>query len=857
MRPPTTGVNPPCGGCTSSRISPRRPGTNITARVQDPARPFPPSLEGPLDYFSIDLSGLASILRKPGSWLRYAVRVALLAATYVLAGRLGFAASAIHPVVSSAWPPSGVALAALLLMGTRFWPGIALGAFIVNLTGGIAPLPAAGIAVGNTLEALLAAWLLTSFAGFRLSLQRLRDVFALVVLGAIASTPVSATVGVTILTLSGGTPGIRYGTIWLAWFLGDAIGILLVTPLILTWAAGTRLRLSARDAIEASVLVAVLVGFTVALFQTPFSYVYAIFPVTIWAALRFGPRGAAIASFIVCALAIGYTVRGVGPFATSTAVNNLFELDTFIALLALTTLILAAATAERRAAESALRRSRQQHQDIVHYASVGVLQTDTEGKILLANPALARILGYDGPEQLIGRDMAADVYWDRTDRPAIVARFELMGEVTPLEVQWKRRDGSPIWVDVHARVVVDAADGTAYFEGFIYDLTGRKKLELQFRQAQKMEAVGRLAGGVAHDFNNLLTVIGSCTDFVLGDPTLAEEHRTDLSEVKKATDRATSLTRQLLAFGRTQVLRPSTINLNDGLAELLPMLKRLFESAIDITIEPARDLWAVRADPGQIEQVLLNLAINARDAMPDGGALTFTTENSVVLEEPAGLGEYSMKPGDYVLLRVRDTGIGMTEDTQRKIFDPFFTTKEVGKGTGLGLATAYGIVKQSGGYIKVRSALGKGAEFLIYLPRTEAVPDKIVPPQPRDDRPASGTVLVVEDEAGVRQALHRILVAEGYTVVTAANGDEALELFAARRHDIDLLITDMVMPCMGGRDLARQCRVMRDTLRVIYLSGYTRDSLLSQQTFEEGTEFIQKPFTRDAILEHIGRVLRT
>lgn len=825
----------------------------IIARVQDPARSFH-SLKDPRESIPIDISGAASLASS--NWPRYAIRVALLAATYVIAGRLGFAASAIHPVVSSAWPPSGVALAALLLMGTRFWPGIALGAFIVNLTGGIAPLPAIGIATGNTLETLTAAWLLTSFARFQLPLERLRDVFALVVLGAIASTPVSATVGVTMLTLSGGVAGKPLGTIWLAWFLGDAIGILLVAPLILTWATGARLRLSARDTVEASVLVVVLVAFTAGLFQTPYSYVYAIFPVTIWAALRFGPRGAATASFIVSALAIGYTVRGVGPFATSTVVNNLFELDTFIALLALTTLTLAAAIAERRSAESALGRSRQQHQDIVHHASVGVLQTDVKGKILLANPALARILGYDGPEDLIGRDMAGDVYWDRTQRSAIVAQFELIGEATPLEVQWKRKDGSPIWVDVHGRSVRDAGDGTAYLEGFVFDLTGRKNLELQFRQAQKMEAVGRLAGGVAHDFNNLLTVIGSCTEFVLGDPALAEEHRHDLGEVKKATDRATSLTRQLLAFGRTQVLRPSTISLNDRLAELLPMLKRLFETTIEIRIETAPNIWAVRADPGQIEQVLLNLAINARDAMPDGGTLTFVTENCVVApERPVQNQEYVMKPGDYVLLRVRDTGLGMDEDTQRKIFEPFFTTKEIGKGTGLGLATAYGIVKQSGGYIKVRTAPGKGAEFLIYLPRTDAAPDKIVVPKRRDGRQASGTVLVVEDEAGVRQALQRILTADGYTVITAANGAEALELFAARGKDIDLLITDLVMPAMGGRDLARQCCELRDTLKVIYLSGYTRDSLLSQQTFEQGTEFIEKPFTHDAILERIARVL--
>jgi PAS domain S-box-containing protein len=792
-----------------------------------------------------------------GSWLRYVAGIALLAASYVLAGRLGFTASAIHPIVSSAWPPSGIALAALLLFGMRLWPGIALGAFVVNVTSGVVPLGAAGIAVGNTLEALVAAWLLTSFAGFRVSLDRLRDVLALA-LAALAAAPLSATAGVTVLSLSDAAPGISYGAIWLTWFSGDAIGILLVTPLILSWRAGPPLRLSARDAVEAAVVASLLVAFTVVLFQAPFSYVYAIFPVTIWAAVRFGPRGAATASCVVSALAIWYTVRGAGPFATSTAVNNLSQLSTFISLVALTTLILAAVIAERRTAESALQGSRQQHRDIVHHASVGVYQTDPDGRILLANPALARILGYDAPEQLVGRNLADEVYWDQTQRAALIARHEHLADGVGVEVQWKRKDGSPIWVDLHARPVTDAAGRTLYFEGFAYDLTGRKQLEDQFRQAQKMEAVGRLAGGVAHDFNNLLTVIASCTDFILEDPELVAEHRSDLTEVKKATDRATSLTRQLLAFGRTQVLRPSTICLNDRLADLLPMLKRLFEATIEIRIETSPDLWAVRADPGQIEQVLLNLALNARDAMPDGGILTFATENCVVAAERAGPGqEYTMKPGDYVLLKVRDTGVGMDEDTQRRIFEPFFTTKEVGKGTGLGLSTAYGIVKQSGGYIKVRSAPGSGAEFQIYLPRAAAAPDKITPPQRRHDAPARGTVLVVEDEPAVRQALQRILTGHGYTVVAAANGAEALELFIARKNEIDLLVTDIVMPAMDGRELARQCLALRDTLKVIYLSGYTRDSLLSQQTFEEGTEYIEKPFTRDAILERIAQVLRS
>jgi PAS domain S-box-containing protein len=791
------------------------------------------------------------IATKADGWVNYVTRVTLLAAIYFVAGRIGFMVSAVDPIVSSVWPPSGIALAAMLLMGPRFWPGITIGAFILNANGSIAPLPAMIIAAGNTLEALLATWLLTS-VGFRPSLERLRDVLALV-LGAIASTPVSATVGVTVLALVRGY-GIPDWTIWTTWFSGDAVGIVLVTPLILIWAAGPPLRVSRRDVIEASALGTLLIAGAALLWRAPVSYVYAIFPLTIWAALRFGVRGAAAASLAVSAIAVGYTVSRVGPFATSTPVNNLFSLQTFIAVLALTNLIIAAVIAERRTVESALQRSRKQHQDIVQYASVGVLQTDLDGNILLANPALARILGYELPEQLIGLNTANDLYWDATERSDIVSRFDADGGADAVEIQWKRKDGSPVWVDLHGRAVRDNA-GEAYIEGFIYDLTSRKKLESQFQQAQKMEAVGRLAGGVAHDFNNLLTVIGSCTDFVLSDPSLSGDHRDDLTEVRKATDRATSLTRQLLAFGRTQVLRPSTINLNDRLAELLPMLKRLFETTIDIRIEAERDLWPVRADPGQIEQVLLNLAINARDAMPDGGTLTFATENSALASDQRQ-GLYTTNPGKYVLLRVRDTGVGMDEDTQRKIFEPFFTTKEVGKGTGLGLATAYGIVKQSGGYIKLRTAPGEGTEFMIFLPRADAMPEKPAPLERRNDRPVCGTVLLVEDEAAVRSALERMLNAGGYKVVTAPNGTDALKLFAERNADIDLLITDLVMPGIGGRELARQCSAMRDSLKVIYISGYTRDSLLSPQTFEEGTEFIEKPFTSDAILDRIARVLQ-
>jgi len=788
--------------------------------------------------------------------LRYAGGFVIIAAIYVVAGKLGFAASAVHPVVSSAWPPSGLALAALLLLGFRFWPAITLGAFVVNYTHDIPALASSVIAVGNTLEAVTAAWLLTSFAGFRPSLERLRDVLALTILGAIGSTAIAATIGTTALKLSGSAPGDPAGTIWFAWYTGDAIGILIVTTFILTWSAGDRPRFTTRNVAEAIVLGAVLLASTIPLFQTPFSYVYAIFPVTIWTAIRFGPRGAATSSFILAALAVWFTVQGVGPFAGSTAVNNLFELQTFITVFTLTSLILAALMTERQTAEIALERSRQQHRDIVHHASIGVIQTAPDGTILLANPALAKILGHESPAHLVGCNTTEALYYDPSQREGFVSQIGLP-EGAGIEMQMRRKDGSPVWVDVHARAVRDAEGRVSYFEGFIYDLTGRKSLEGQLGQAQKMEAVGRLAGGVAHDFNNLLTVIASCTDFILGDPTLPEEHRNDLEEMKKATDRATSLTRQLLAFGRTQVLRPSTLDLNERLAALQPMLKRLFETTIDIRIQKGTGLWLVRADPTQIEQVLLNLALNARDAMPEGGILTFSTENIVIAPGHEGSNrEYTMTPGEYALLTVRDTGVGMDAETQRKVFEPFFTTKEVGRGTGLGLATAYGIVKQSGGYIKVVSSPGHGTEFRIFLPHTNApVAEKPALSERKNGNHVSGTVLVVEDEPAVRQALQRLLTAEGYGVMTAANGAEGLDLFARSKDQIDLLITDIVMPSMTGRALAEKCRSLRENLKVIYVSGYTRDSLLNQQTFGDGEQLIEKPFTRETVLARISEVL--
>jgi PAS domain S-box-containing protein len=508
--------------------------------------------------------------------------------------------------------------------------------------------------------------------------------------------------------------------------------------------------------------------------------------------------------------------------------------------------------------QEALEKSRRRFQSMIENATDMISIFTLDGRRTYVSPSMIRTLGE--PEgDLIDHNVLDAIHPDDREKAAEFVRWLSLhpGETRSLEFRRRRfRDGEwRLLATVGKNLAADPSVGGIVVNA--RDITDERELQEQVRRSHKMEAVGRLAGGIAHDFNNLLTVIGSCAEFVLGDESLAAEHRADLLELKKATDRATSLTRQLLAFGRGQVLRPSTLDLNERLAELMPMLQRLFESTIEITIETSPKLWWVRADPGQIEQVLLNLALNARDAMPEGGKLRFATENIVIAAELKSLGnEYTMKPGEYVLLKVRDTGIGMDESTQRRIFEPFFTTKETGKGTGLGLATAYGIVKQSGGYIQVHTAPGKGAEFLIYLPRTELRTDQFEVQQPLTPSAAFGTILVVEDEPGVRHSLVRILAAEGYTVLSAPNGKDGLEAFVANDSAVDLLITDIVMPGMGGRDLARKCSDLRASLRVLYVSGYTKDSLLSQQTFDEGVEFLEKPFTRESVLKTVRQVLR-
>ncbi len=399
---------------------------------------------------------------------------------------------------------------------------------------------------------------------------------------------------------------------------------------------------------------------------------------------------------------------------------------------------------------------------------------------------------------------------------------------------------------------------TIFFELFAEDVTERRALEQQLRQAQKMEAVGRLAGGIAHDFNNLLMVISGYSEFLLGQIGDDPGMRGHAQEIANAAARATSLTRQLLAFSRKQMLDPKIVDLNGVVAENGKMLTRVIGEDIDLVMVPGPDIGAVKADPGQIEQVIMNLAVNARDAMPHGGKLTIETAN-VTLDANYARFHAPVKPGDYVMLAISDTGMGMDADTQAHIFEPFYTTKGL-KGTGLGLSTVYGIVKQSEGYIWLYSEAGKGTSFKIYLPRFSAT-GEVPALQPalaqEQSSPGHETILLVEDEENLRRLARQSLENQGYHVVDAPDGATAIQISQAHKGPIHLLLTDVIMPGMNGRELANKVSPTRPEMRVLYMSGYTENHIGHNGTLDEGITLLQKPFTLPALKAKVREMLDT
>jgi PAS domain S-box-containing protein len=509
-----------------------------------------------------------------------------------------------------------------------------------------------------------------------------------------------------------------------------------------------------------------------------------------------------------------------------------------------------------RAAQENLRRSEANFRSLVTNAPYGICSCDSTGKILDANPAFLELLGLSSPSDVIGQHIFS-LYSDSEQWFALADYLRSSATFNGLTAEWKRKTGNTA-VRVSGRAVSNGRKDGVVFEIFAEDVTERRALEQQLRQSQKMEAVGRLAGGIAHDFNNLLMVISGYSEFLLerlgGEPHL----RGPAQEIASASERASSLTRQLLAFSRKQMLAPRIINLNDIATENLKMLTRMIGEDIDLVMTPGKNLWSVRADAGQIEQVIMNLAVNARDAMPSGGKLTIETANITLDEEYARV-HAPLHAGDYVMVSISDTGGGMDAETQSHIFEPFFTTKGT-KGTGLGLSTVYGIVKQSGGYIWVYSELGRGTTFKIYLPRVPSIEEPAVhtvaaPVRFQKVEPGTETILLVEDEANLRYLARQYLEKQGYRVIEAADGAVAMQIAVAHEGIIHLLLTDVIMPGMNGRELAQRISEIRPNVKVLYMSGYTENVIGQDGTLDAGVRLLQKPFNLRDLKSKVREVL--
>jgi len=509
---------------------------------------------------------------------------------------------------------------------------------------------------------------------------------------------------------------------------------------------------------------------------------------------------------------------------------------------------------ERKRTEEALRASEESYRELVENANDIIYTHDLAGKFTSMNAAGERVTGYT-PEEIQEMSIWQVLARHQQDLARqMLARMQAGETRTTQEMEIASKDGRKIALELSTRLIYE--DGRPVgVQGIARDISDRKSLEDQLRQAQKMEAVGRLAGGIAHDFNNLLGVMMGYSELLLGRLEPGHALRKSAEEIAKATERAATLTRQLLAFSRKQVLAPKVLDLNGVLRDMESLLQRVIREDVELRVVPGGRLGRVKADPGQVEQVILNLALNARDAMPSGGKLTIETQNAEV-DEAYTRRRPIVPPARYVMLAVSDSGVGMDAATQVHIFEPFFTTKEKGKGTGLGLATVYGIVKQSGGFIWVYSEPGMGATFKIYLPRVEEPSEAAETPAARPGAERGHeTILLVEDEEGVREVAREFLEAIGYTVIEGRNPPEALKLAEEHPGEIHLLLTDVVMPEMGGRELAERLGKMRPDTKVLYMSGYTDDAIVHHGVIDANMAFLQKPFLRGALIRKVREVL--
>jgi len=918
------------------------------------------------------------------------LRYGLSTVAYFAAQTLAFRFPDSFGLVAAIWPAAGIALASLLLSPRRLWPSL-LGCLfatgiVANLTTDRPVIASIGFMLANICETAASAWLATRLCGDKLRFARLREVLALVV-AAVLVNSVTSLIGAGAAVLA---VGARFWPFYWTWWVADGLGLLLVTPLVVVWAASWRTLAGVRW--QRIVEIAGLFALGGALAWLEFgrdelvtlvpikSYLLLVF--VIWAALRAGPRGTITLVAIFSIIAIVCTAAGIGTFPLGGADTRLrlLSVQAFLAVMALSGMLLAAAVAQAGESQTLLRA-------VTDGTSDAIYVKDRQGRYLLMNPAAARfsgksaadVIGKDdtflfppqeamtvmqgdeismaspGPrtyeeyvtggsgqalvflstkgalrdssgrtmglfgiarditerkqaeralrnsedkfskafkacpeaisiasmedgryievndifleasgfrrDEVIGHTSAELQVWvDINERQRFVEALRKHGCLRGFETQYRMRSG--VLRDFLVSSEVIELDGTQCNFNFMVDVTDRKRAEAekarvdaQLRQAQKMESVGRLAGGVAHDFNNTLGAILGHVEMALDqvDPTLPLY--ADLDEIRKVTHRSADLTRQLLAFARKQTVAPKVIDLNQTVTGTLKMLRRLLGEEIDLNVRTGKDLWLVKADPSQIDQILANLCVNARDAIAGVGRLIIETENCV-LDRDYAAAHPGASPGEYVELTVADNGCGMDQETQTHVFEPFFTTKGLGKGTGLGLATVYGAVKQNGGFIDFFSQPGQGTTFTIYLPRcTGDAAAGHEQGKARRTMPGQETILLVEDEPVILKVTKARLEKLGYTVFAASTAGEALHAAREYRGTIHLLVTDVVMPEMNGRDLAKNVQSLSPQTKCLFMSGYTADVIANRGVLDEGVAFIQKPFSAVDLAAKVRQLL--
>ncbi len=787
---------------------------------------------------------------------------ALCAASYFVAARLGYAAMTERYVV--VWFPAGLMLAALSMNATRDWPAIITGGMLGGILADmLQALPADVVissTIANTLETTLAALVVRRFTGPNPTMHSLRDFAAVFVGAAMLSNAVTSFLGSLVIQHGW---NIGFANAWFVWWVGDGMGMIVVAPVILATAEMLRTMksVSARLVIEAlAILAAVAVASRLLLVNVVApesveeSQRYLIIPLMIWAGVRLWPWGATTSTLVLTLVSLWtlHTSPVAFSAASATATGQVFEVASYLALAGVSALIPAVILAEQRRLQVEASITGQRLKEMAESIDdVFFIIEEPGGTPLYLSPAWANIWGRP-IEQGYDNQVRFDAMHP-DDRPAVAAAKGAGAQGRGADVTFRifRPDGTIRWIKSKSFPVRDETGQARRTVGVARDITDLRDAEQRMLQAQKVEAVGRLAGGVAHDFNNILTVIMAEADFLRANASLPPDAADSLAEIQHSAQSAAALTRQLLAFSRRQIVEPRLFDVNVAVRDMSKMLQRLIGEDIHLEIVLGPEMLGVRADQGQLEQVMANLVVNARDAMPRGGNLTVET---LFVEALPGA---PASDAGSVVLTVRDTGVGMSSEVIAHAFEPFYTTKPTGVGTGLGLATCHSIVQAAGGRIDIASEVGRGTTVRVSLPFVPISLEKERADAASAAPRGSETILLVEDEAAVRKVTARLLRAQGYQVIEARDAAEALRQLERPDARVNLLLTDVVLPGMGGRELADLARVGRPDMRTLFASGYTDDVILKNQLLNQDSVVLQKPFTAEALARRVREALDT